>query len=416
MRCGCGVSRSEMRVHQVLATLGYGDAIGHEVLGIQSVLTQAGYESEIFVETADVRLEERTLDYRDAVGYVSSSDLLIHHFSLGSRASRTAFALPARMMLIYHNITPPEFFAGVHAQLMLQCYRGLRELKAYVPRVELALGDSEFNRRELALYGFEPTAVLPVVPDLARLDVETHSPLAAQFDDDWINILFVGRFVPNKKPEDLVRFFHAYSQLFNSRSRLILAGSYTGFESYLAQVLGLAARLSTPNVHVLGQVTDEDLAGLYEIADVYVSASEHEGFCVPLLEAFYTQVPVIAYAATAVPETMNGAGVLFQRKDPGHVASLIHAVTSNRRLREDIIAKQTSALGCHTTRDFKRILLEHVDAVRQAPRKPSVGVAADFWRQFHEAAWLEEVREKRPSAYRALPPAPNASVIERNEP
>lgn len=395
-----------MRVHQVLATLGYGDAIGHEVLGIQRALTRAGYESEIFVETADRRLEERTLDYRDAVGYVGSSDLLLHHFSLGSRASRTAFALPARMILIYHNITPPEFFVGVHPELMRQCYQGRRELKAYIARVDLALGDSEFNRRELAGYGFDPTAVLPVVPDFARLDVESPSPLAAQFDDDWVNILSVGRFVPNKKPEDLVRFFHAYHRLFNSRSRLILVGSYAGFESYLARVFSLVQRLGTPNIHVLGQVLDEDLAALYDIADVYVSASEHEGFCVPLLEAFYAEVPVIAYAATAVPETMNGAGVLFHEKDPYLVASLIDATVSNRRLREAIIARQRVALGAHTTLDFDQILLDHVGSVREGPRKPPADVAPDFWRQFHEAEWLEEVRQERPSAFRALPPAP----------
>ena len=101
------------RIHQVLATLGYGDAIGHEVLGIQRVLRTAGLESEIFVETADRRLEDRTIDYREMVGAVTPEDVLIHHFSIGSRASRTAYALPGRMALVYHNITPPEYLVGV---------------------------------------------------------------------------------------------------------------------------------------------------------------------------------------------------------------------------------------------------------------------------------------------------------------
>lgn len=94
-------------VHQVLATLGYGDAIGHEVLGIQRALRAGGYESEIFVETADPRLEALTRDYRELVDYSRPENLLLHHFSLGSKASRTAFAVPDRMALIYHNITPP---------------------------------------------------------------------------------------------------------------------------------------------------------------------------------------------------------------------------------------------------------------------------------------------------------------------
>ena len=118
-----------IRIHQVLATLGYGDAIGHEVLGIQRVLRAAGYESEIFVETADHRLEPLTRDYRELVDASHPDNLLLHHFSLGSKASRTAFALPDRMALIYHNITPPEYFVGVHRTLARQCFRGRRELQ-----------------------------------------------------------------------------------------------------------------------------------------------------------------------------------------------------------------------------------------------------------------------------------------------
>ncbi len=127
-------------VHQVLATLGYGDAIGHEVLGIQRTLQSAGYESEIFVETADRRLESLTTDYRDMVGSIDEHDILIHHFSIGSRASRTAYALPGRMALVYHNITPPEYFIGVHQRLVKLCYQGRRELTAYIGRCDLALG------------------------------------------------------------------------------------------------------------------------------------------------------------------------------------------------------------------------------------------------------------------------------------
>ena len=157
-------------VHQVLATLGYGDAIGHEVLGIQRVLRGAGYRSDIFVETADPRLEPLTRDYRELVDASAADNLLLHHFSIGSKASRTAYALPDRMALIYHNITPPEYFASVHRTLARQCFRGRREIHAYVDRCDLAMGDSEFNRQDLETLGFPRTAVLPVVPDFAHLD------------------------------------------------------------------------------------------------------------------------------------------------------------------------------------------------------------------------------------------------------
>ena len=172
-----------IRVHQVLATLGYGDAIGHEVLGIQRVLRANGYESEIFVETADSRLEPLTRDYREIIDFSHPDNLLIHHFSLGSKASRTAYALPDRMALVYHNITPPEYFVGLHRMLARQCFRGRRELGAYRDRSDLALGDSEFNRLDLEGLGFPRTAVLPVVPDFSHLDREPNRFVTVQFDD-----------------------------------------------------------------------------------------------------------------------------------------------------------------------------------------------------------------------------------------
>src|SRR6188474_731995 len=173
--------KSRPRVHQVLATLGYGDAIGHEVLGIQRVLRQAGYDSEIFAETADPRLEASTIDYRDLVGAVGPSDLLIHHFSIGSRASRTAYALPGRMALVYHNITPPSYFIGVHKELVKLCFHGRRELRAYIHRCELALGDSEYNRQELEALGFPATGVLPVVPDFTHLNLPPNTMTSEAF-------------------------------------------------------------------------------------------------------------------------------------------------------------------------------------------------------------------------------------------
>src|SRR4029079_805791 len=174
-----------IRVHQVLATLGYGDAIGHEVLGIQRVLRAAGYESEIFVETADRRREDLTRDYRELVDESDPENLLLHHFSIGSKASRVAYAVPDRMALIYHNITPSEYFIGVHRTLARQCFRGRRELQAYVRRCDLALGDSEFNRQDLEQLGFPRTDVLPVVPDFSHLDRDPDVFVADQFDDEW---------------------------------------------------------------------------------------------------------------------------------------------------------------------------------------------------------------------------------------
>ena len=393
-------------IHQVLATLGYGDAIGHEVLGIQRVLRGAGYQSEIFVETADHRLESLTRDYRELIDFSRPDNLLIHHFSLGSRASRIAYALPERMALVYHNITPPEYFVGVHRTLARQCFRGRRELRLYAGRCDLALGDSEFNRQDLEALGFPRTAVLPVVPDFSHLDRAPDDFVARQFDDAWTNILFVGRVIANKKIEDLIRFFHAYQTLFNPRSRLLIVGSHGGFERYLAALQQLVAALDASNVHFVGQVSDEELVAYYEIADLFLCASEHEGFCVPLVEAFYKQVPVLAYAATAVPATMDGAGVLYDDKDPRHVAALMDAVLSNCALEDRIVDAQRAAVGRLQAKDFAGTLLGFVDRILASPRAPKPHVAFDFWQQFDDAEKLEELRLYRPAVFQALPEAP----------
>lgn len=399
-------SAQPRRVHQILATLGYGDAIGHEVLGIARALRAAGFASEIIVETADPRLEDLTVDYRDAVEDIGPNDLLIHHFSLGSRASRTAFATPARMILIYHNITPPEYFLGVHEQLVRQCYHGRRELLPYRPRVDLALGDSEFNRQELEALGFAPTAVLPVVPDFSHLEVAPDPRIGRAYDDEWTNVLFVGRLVPNKRPDNVIRFFHAYQTLYNPRARLILAGAHGGFDQYLAQLHALIAALGVHDVHLLGQVTDEELTALYDTADVFLCASEHEGFCVPIVESFHKRVPVLALAATAVPATMDGGGILYDTRDPKRVAALVNAVISDADLEDRVLLAQDGALDRLRAQDFAGLAVNFVRQVLDSPRKPPAPVAYDFWRQFRLAEELEEIRQHRPAAFRALPLAP----------
>jgi L-malate glycosyltransferase len=393
-------------VHQVLATLGYGDAIGHEVLGIQRVLRGAGYQSDIFVETADPRLEPLTRDYRELVDASDPANLLLHHFSIGSKASRTAYALPDRMALIYHNITPPEFFADAHPTLARQCFRGRREIHAYVDRCDLALGDSEYNRQDLETLGFCRTAVLPVIPDLAHLDNPADWFVARQFDDDWTNIVFVGRVIGNKKIENLIRAFHVYHTRHNPRSRLLIVGIFSVFERYFAALTHLVNSLNLTDVHFVGHVTDAELIAYYELADLFLCASEHEGFCVPIIEAFYKQVPVIAHAATAVPSTMDGAGVLYEDKNPAHIAALMDAVLSDPDLQDRIVEGQLDAVDRLQARDFDGTLLRFVDQIFSAPRVGVPRVAFDFWHQFDAFEALEEVRLFRPSAFKALPEAP----------
>ena len=211
---------------------------------------------------------------------------------------------------------------------------------------------------------------------------------AGLFDDAWVNVMFVGRVIPSKKIEDVIRFFHAYKRWFNPRSRLLLVGSHGGFERYVAMLQNLVDRLGVSDVHFLGHVSNAELTAYYELADVFLCASEHEGFCVPLVESFHMGVPVLAYAAAAVPATMDGAGILYDDKDPIRVAALIDQVATDRRLADGIVASQDAALDRLEAKDFAGTLLRFVDEVRGMPRRPRPPVAFDFWEQVHESASL----------------------------
>ena len=319
-------------VHQVLATLGYGDAIGHEVLGIQKVLRAAGYRSDIFVETADSRLEDLTRDYRALIAEATPETVLIHHFSIGSRASRVAYALPGRMVLVYHNITPPVYFAGVHPLLVELCYLGRRELGAYASRCALALGDSEFNRQELVELGFprdrRPAGRTELRPPRRRARSHHGGRLRRRLDQPPVR--------RPRHPEQEDRGRHpALPRLQDAPQPAVAAAAgrlVGGFERYFAMLQKLIADLGAHDVHFLGHVTNAELAAYYEVADLFLCASEHEGFCVPLMEAFHVGVPVVAYAATAIPATMDGGGVLYHDTDPAHVAALVDAVVSDADL------------------------------------------------------------------------------------
>ena len=273
----------------------------------------------------------------------------------------------------------------------------------YIDRCDLAMGDSAFNRQDLEQFGFTRTAVLPVVPDFSHLDGAPNRFVAGQYDDEWTNIVFVGRVISNKKIEDLIRFFHTYNIRYNPRSRLLIVGAFSMFERYMATLYHLIDELDLHHVHFAGHVSDEELVAYYEVADLFLCASEHEGFCVPIVEAFYEEVPVLAYAATAVPATMDGAGVLFTEKDPEVVAALMDALISNHALRDTVIDRQLAAVDRLRAQDFDGTLLRLIDGILASPRARRPHVAADFWQQFDAAEELEELRLDRPSLYKALP-------------
>ena len=218
-------------------------------------------------------------------------------------------------------------------------------------------------------------------------------------------MLFVGQLMPHKRPDFAIGAHHLLVANARSDARLVLAG--TGrYQQYSRAVRALIDETNLDTVWMTGEISDAQLAAFYRRADVFVTASEHEGFCVPLIEAFYKQIPVLAYAATAVPATMDGAGVLFDTKAPAYVAALMDGILSNAELQDAIVEEQLHAVARLQAKDFDRTLLGFIKQILAAPRSGVPHVSFDFWQQFDMLEQLEEVRRYRPSAYFELPEQP----------
>ena len=354
-----------MDVHQFATSLTYGDAISDEMLEIQSVLREHGHRSEIFVRQFDPRSASAVKDYREYPGWSGPKNVVIFHFSIGSPVSKMFLRVPDRKMMIYHNITPAEFFLDSHRTLTRECYKGRLEINMFVDRVDLALGDSDFNRRELAAVGYKNTGVLPILMNFKKFDGPGDPVVRALYEKKKTTILYVGRAIPNKKFEDVMKVFYFYKKHFNPEARLILAGDYRGQDRYLAGLQALIAELRVTNVHLTGHVEFPELLAYYRMADYYLSLSEHEGFGVPLLEAFHLGIPVLAFAAGAVEETMNGGGLVLRQKDFLRTAGLIDEIERRPELRTKLIEGQKKALKPYLRENVSRVLLAQVAKVAE---------------------------------------------------
>jgi glycosyltransferase involved in cell wall biosynthesis len=334
-----------MKIHQWVPAAHRGDAIGDSARTVRGLLRGLGHESDIFALTIDDDLRGDVLPF--AAAEATRGDITIFHFALPSPMTEAFASLAGVKVLQYHNITPAAFFAPYDPGLFRLAALGRRELATLAGRVDLALGDSEFNRRELEALGFPRTGVMPIAVNTTRI---THAParpaLERILSDGLINILFVGRIVPNKKIEDHIRLAELYKRYIDSYYRFIFVGRYDGLPRYYAQVRALIAEydMLPDRFWFTGAVPDEDLAAYYRWADAYVSLSEHEGFCVPLVEAMAADVPIVAYAAGAVPETLGGAGLLFAPKDLEVAAELLGSVVYDRAVRARVIDGQRRRL------------------------------------------------------------------------
>jgi L-malate glycosyltransferase len=336
-----------MIVNQWVPAAHKGDAIGDSARRVRDLLRAIGHESELYALTIDDALRDDVRRFDEPAA--RRGDLTIFHYALPSPMTEAFAGLAAgSRVLQYHNVTPAEYFAPYDPALFRLASLGRREVASLVGRVDVALGDSEYNRQELERLGFERTGVFPIAVDTTRITQPAERPaLDRILDDGLVNFLFVGRIAPNKKIEDHIKLAEVYKRYVDAYYRFIFVGRFDVVPRYYSTIRALMAEYRFLNDRFVftGAIPDEELAVYYRHAAVYVSLSEHEGFCVPLVEAMAADVPVLAYSAAAVPDTLGGAGVQFAPKDLEMAAELLGALTFDDGLRAQVIAGQRRRLA-----------------------------------------------------------------------
>ena len=315
------------------------DAVGNEVFALHHLLTSSGIESYISGQLADAPAATEVRPWSRAARL--TCDAVLIHYSHSSPHYQRVFACDLPKVMVYHSITPAEFFRGTSMDLEQASQQGLEELARYSGQVVFALAHSTFSAQELEHAGFRNVVVFPYVLDERLYAVDPDKALVGRYGGDgWVNLLTVGRVAPNKCLEDCILIFDYFRRVVESKSRLFVVGRWQGTEAYLARLRKLVALLGVEGVYFTGPVTQSTLMGYLKVAHAFLCMSEHEGFGVPLVEAMRHGVPVFAYASSAVPETLRGTGVLFQEKRWPVIAEAVGLLLADEEHRRNVIAEQ----------------------------------------------------------------------------
>ena len=359
------------RVDQWVPALHRGDAIGDSTLLMREALRSFGYVSDIYTYNQDPGVSAVPFDqWREG----SPSDIVIFHYALISPMNEAFAKLSGRRVLQYHNITPPEFFLPWDREIHKILNQGLQGLGPLVPATTLALGDSEFNRAELARLGFTRTGVLPIAIDFDRYFEPANPVLRKRLSDSRTNLLFVGRIAPNKRHDNLLRVLAYYKKNVSTGVRLLAVGKHPRRETgvgvpieahYLDALIRLYSELGLEPADVLftDGVSHDELLAYYESAHVFISMSEHEGFGVPLVEAMLKRVPVVALAGTAVTETLGGAGVLFDHPDIAEFAETAALLAKPGPARDAVLRGQDRRVQDFATKTTLQKLRDIVEGL-----------------------------------------------------
>ena len=352
-----------MRLFQVLTTLSFGDAVSNDALAIMDLMNKNGYKINTYAEHIDTRLASNPgVKEINALPKLQPDDIMIYHLSTGTDLNRKIKEFGGRKLLIYHNITPPKYFAKYSGLTARLCSKGRAEAEGLNSTFEGVLCVSDYNRRDLESMGYKcDMAIRPILIPFEDYKKTPDPDVISKYSDGVKNIVFVGRITPNKRQEDLISLLSCYKKMYDDKIRLIIVGNPKGLENYdkrlkdYATVLGL-----DKDVVFTGQVSFPAILAYYKVADAFVSMSEHEGFCVPLVEAMCFNKPILAAANAAVPDTLGGSGVLIDNTDLKKAAFKLHEVLHDDKLREEIIEGQNKRLQDFSYEKVSALYLEQI--------------------------------------------------------
>ncbi|MCC8136457.1 MAG: glycosyltransferase [Clostridiales bacterium] len=353
-----------MKIIQILTTISYGDAVSNDTIALADTLQGAGYETDIYAENIDSRLPEEMACRIDQLPPLSGDDIIIYHLSTGTPLNYKVAEYPCRKIMIYHNITPYSFFEEYSYAAWNLCRAGQEGMRFLSDKVDYCLAVSEYNKSDLIKAGYScPIDVLPILIPFSDYEKDADETVIKKYTDErYVNILFTGRIAPNKRQEDVIRAFAMYQKYYNPQCRLFIVGSYNGAERYYNRLKKYVKKLHLENsVYFTGHISFGEMLAYYKIANVFLCMSEHEGFCVPLVEAMYFGVPIIAYDSSAIGDTLNGTGVLLTDKNPLETAGMIHYLMTHSEERDSIINGQYERLKDFEHDKIERQFLDYLE-------------------------------------------------------
>ena len=363
-----------MKINQFHSGTAVGDAITNEMLLIKDILIKNGYESEIYAEHIADGLKK---DIKDIKSYKGNKDsiLFIHH-SMGFDLFDNIINLPDKKIIIYHNITPENFFNDETLKRYIR--KGLKQTAEYRKYVDLAYADSNFSRKEMVAMGYKDIGVIPVQVSLDRFDKTDINHDLEKSLTSQTSFIFVGRVVKNKKQVDIIKTFSLYHNYFDKKAKLFIIGD-TSNKEYLKEVEATIKENDlSENVFLTGKVNESDLKTYYANASAFVCMSEHEGFGVPLLEAMKMKVPLVAYDSSAILETMGGAGIGFSKKNYTTIAALLYEIVTNKDLRDKIIDNQLERIKKLENTDTEKLVLEAIKKLNSKETKQTLQLQGPF--------------------------------------